>query len=269
MLIDASETMEKVRREKPLVHHITNFVTIYDCANIVKVFGASPVMAHAREEVADMAAASSALVLNIGTLTSEIVDSMLLAGKSANDNCIPVVLDVCGAGATKFRDDKCSEILDKISVSIIKGNSSEIARTAGEDVRTRGVDASVVEKNLREVARTLAKRRNCTVVVTGKEDIVADEKSLVRVLNGHSMMADVVGTGCMATSVIGTFAAVEKDLVVASVAGLVCYEVAAEIAAKNANGPGSFRELLIDAVYNLDSSTIKRMQRIEVQRTEV
>ncbi len=257
------KTMEKVRREKPLVHHITNFVTIYDCASIVKAFGASPVMAHAREEVADMAAASSALVLNIGTLTSEIVEAMLLAGKSANDNCIPVVLDVCGAGATKFRDDKCSEILDKISVSIIKGNSSEIARTAGEDVRTRGVDSSIVEKNLREVAQALAKKRNCTVVVTGKEDIVADEKSLVRVMNGHSMMADVVGTGCMATSVIGTFAAVEKDLVIASVAGLVCYEVAAEIAAKNASGPASFKEKLIDAVYNLDSSTIKRMQRIE------
>ena len=268
MLIDASEILEKVRREKPLVHHITNFVTINDCANIVKVFGASPVMAHAREEVADMAGISSALVLNIGTLTSEIIDSMLLAGKSANDNCIPVVLDVCGAGATKFRDDKCSEILDKVFVSIVKGNSSEVARTAGEDVRTRGVDAAVVEKSLWEVARTLAEKRNCTVVITGKEDIVADEKSLVRVLNGHCMMADIVGTGCMATSVIGTFAAVEKDPVVASVAGLVCYEVAAEIAAKNASGPGNFKEKLVDAVYNLESSTVKRMQRIVVKRIE-
>ena len=263
MIIDSSETLEKVRREKPLIHHITNFVTIYDCANIVKVFGASPVMAHAIEEAADMAGISSALVLNIGTLTSEIVEAMLLAGKSANGKHIPVVLDVCGAGATKFRDDKCFEILDEVRVSIIKGNSSEIARIAGEDVQTKGVDAVVVEKNLQDVARDLAKKRNCTVVITGKEDIVADEKSLVRVLNGHSMMADIVGTGCMATSVIGTFAAVEKDLVVASVAGLVCYEVAAEIAAKNANGPGSFKEKLIDAVYNLDSSTIKRMQRIE------
>ena len=127
MLIDSSEPMEKVRREKPLIHHITNFVTIYDCANIVKAFGASPVMAHAREEVADMAGISSALVLNIGTLTSEIVEAMLLAGKSANVKHIPVILDVCGAGATKFRDDKCFEILDAVRVSIIKGNSSEIA----------------------------------------------------------------------------------------------------------------------------------------------
>jgi hydroxyethylthiazole kinase len=262
VLIDSSEPMEKVRREKPLIHHITNFVTINDCANIVKAFGASPVMAHAREEVANMAGISSALVLNIGTLTSEIVDAMLLAGKSANGKHIPVVLDVCGAGATIYRDDKCFEILDEVRVGIIKGNSSEIARIAGENVQTKGVDAVIVEKNLQDVARELAKKRNCTVVITGKEDIVADERSLVQVLNGHPMMADIVGTGCMATSVIGTFAAVEKDLVVASVAGLVCYEVAAEIAAKNASGPVSFKEKLIDAVYNLDSGTIKRMQKI-------
>lgn len=266
MLIDSSEPMEKVRREKPLIHHITNFVTINDCANIVKAFGASPVMAHAREEVADMAGISSALVLNIGTLTSEIVEAMLLAGKSANCKHIPVVLDVCGAGATRYRDDKCCEILDEVRVSIIKGNSSEIARTAGEDVQTKGVDAVIVEKNLQDVARGLAKKRDCTVVITGKEDIVADERSLVQVLNGHPMMADIVGTGCMATSVIGTFAAVEKDAVVASVAGLVCYEVAAEIAAKNASGPGNFKEKLIDAVYNLDSGTIKRMQKIVTER---
>jgi hydroxyethylthiazole kinase len=220
-------------------------------------------MAHAREEVADMAGIASALVLNIGTLTSEFVEAMLLAGKKANDKNIPVILDVCGAGATKFRDDKCLEILDEVFVSIIKGNSSEIARIAGENVQTKGVDAVIVEKNLQEVAQGLARDRNCTVVITGKEDIVADKKRVVRVLNGHPMMADIVGTGCMATSVIGTFAAVEKDYVVASVAGLVCYEVAAEIAAKEAQGPGSFKEKLFDAVYNLDYGTIKRMQKIE------
>jgi len=260
----ASDCLERVRKEKPLIHHLTNWVTIYDCANIVKVFGASPVMAHAREEVAEMAGISSALVLNIGTLTADFVEAMILAGKSANLKGIPVVLDVCGAGATKFRDDKCFEILDEVRVSIIKGNSSEIARMAGECVSTRGVDASAVETNLMEVARDLAEKRNCTVVITGKEDIVADEKRVVRVLNGHSMMANIVGTGCMATSVIGTFAAVEKDCVAACVAGLVCYEVAAEIAAAKAEGPGSFKERLFDAVYNLDAETVKRMQRIEV-----
>lgn len=259
----ASDCLERVRKEKPLIHHLTNWVTIYDCANIVKVFGASPVMAHAGEEVAEMAGIASALVLNIGTLTTDFVEAMILAAKSANKKGIPVVLDVCGAGATKFRDEKCFEILDKVRVSIIKGNSSEIARIAGESVSTRGVDASSVEKNLLEIARDLAAKRNCTVVITGKEDIVADEKRTVIVKNGHGMMANIVGTGCMATSVIGTFAAVEKDYVAASIAGLVCYEVAAELAAAKAEGPGSFKERLFDAVYNLDGETVERMQRIE------
>jgi hydroxyethylthiazole kinase len=259
----ASICLERVRKEKPLIHHLTNWVTIYDCANIVKVFGASPVMAHAGEEVAEMASIASALVLNIGTLTTDFVEAMIIAGKSANQKGIPVVLDVCGAGATKFRDEKCFEILDKVRVSIIKGNSSEIARIAGERVSTRGVDASAVDKNLQEIARELAAKRNCTVVITGKEDIVADENRVIIVKNGHGMMANIVGTGCMATSVIGTFAAVERDCVDACVAGLVCYEVAAELAASQAHGPGSFKERLFDGVYNLDGETVKRMQRIE------
>ena len=252
MSINASDLLEKVRAQKPVIHHLTNWVTIYDCANIVKVFGASPVMAHAKEEVADMASIASALVLNIGTLTPDFVDAMKLAAIAANRKDIPVILDVCGAGATKLRDDACFEILDSVKVNIIKGNASEIARIAGENVQTKGVDAA-----------SLAKRRSCTVVITGKEDIVADESRVVRVKNGHTMMADIVGTGCMASSVIGTFAAVEKDLVSASVAGLVCFEIAAEIAARDAKGPGTFKESLYDSVYSLDSETINRMQRIE------
>jgi hydroxyethylthiazole kinase len=261
----AAETLRKVRNEKPLVHHITNWVTIYDCANIVKVFGASPVMAHAREEAADMAGIASAVVLNIGTLTTDLVEAMILAGKSANSKGIPVVLDVCGAGATKFRDDKCIEILDNVKIGIIKGNSSEIARIAGESVQTKGVDASgsvEIENRRKDIARSLANRRDCTVVITGKEDIVADDGRSVIVRNGHSMMANIVGTGCMATSVIGTFAAVEKDYVKASASGLVCYEIASELAAENSHGPGSFKEQLFDAVYNLDEKTVEGRQRI-------
>lgn len=262
-MINASDVLEKVRREKPVVHHLTNWVTIYDCANIVKVFGASPVMAHAKEEVADMAGIASAVVLNIGTLTPDFVEAMKLAATSANQKGIPVVLDVCGAGATRLRDDACFEILDGVRVDIIKGNASEIARIAGENVQTKGVDAAAVEKNLQEVALGLARKRNCTVVITGAEDIVADGERVVRVLNGHPLMADIVGTGCMAASVIGAFAAVEKDLVSASVAGLVCYEIAAEMAAKEAKGPGTFKEKLYDAVYGLDAETVERMKKIK------
>jgi len=262
-MIDTSEILEKVRTQKPVVHHLTNWVTIYDCANIVKVFGASPVMAHAKEEVADMVGIASALVLNIGTLTLDFVEAMLLAAKSANSKGIPVVLDVCGAGATKLRDNACFRILDEVRIDIIKGNASEISRIAGENVHSRGVDATEVKNNLQEVAMMLAKRRKCVVVITGVEDIVADEERVVLVKNGHPIMAKIVGTGCMAASVIGTFAAVEKDLVNASVAGLVCYEIAAEVAAKEAKGPGTFKEKMFDAVYNLDARTVNSMQRTE------
>jgi hydroxyethylthiazole kinase len=262
MKVLASDVLERVRWQKPVVHHLTNWVTIYECANIAKAFGASPVMAHAKEEAADMAAIASALVLNIGTLTVDLVEAMLLAGKSANEKGIPVILDVCGAGATKMRDDACFEILKNVLVTILKGNASEIARIAGKDVQTKGVDSSAVEKDLLTMASELARKRHCIVVITGQEDIVADEERIVLVKNGDPMMANVVGTGCMAASVIGAFSAVEEDRLEASVAGLVCYEVAAEMAAKTANGPGSFKEDLFDAVYNLDAKTVNRMQKI-------
>ncbi|OGS18675.1 MAG: hydroxyethylthiazole kinase [Elusimicrobia bacterium RIFOXYA2_FULL_40_6] len=262
-MFDIYSLLERVRTQKPVVHHLTNWVTIYDCANVVKVFSASPVMAHAPEEVADMANIASSLVLNIGTLTTEFVESMKLAAKAANKKGIPVILDVCGAGATKLRDDKCSELLNQVKIDIIKGNASEIGRVAGLDVKTKGVDAVDFAGNLKDIAKNLASKRNCTVVITGKEDIISNGKSVYVVKNGHPMMASIVGTGCMAASVIGTFAAVEKDLASAAAAGLVCYEIAAELAAGQSSGPGTFKEKFFDAIYILDKHTIDKMQRIE------
>lgn len=255
--------LEAVRGKSPVVHHLTNWVTIYDCAQVVKSFGASPVMAHAPEEAADMAGIASALVLNIGTLTTEFVESMKIAAKAANNKGIPVVLDVCGAGATPFRDRKSFEILDSAKVDIIKGNSSEIARIAGRDVRTRGVDATEVSHDLREIASSLAKARTCSVVITGKEDIVADATSAYRVNNGHGMMSHVVGTGCMAASVIGAFAgASPDDLSAAAAAGLACYEIAAELAVTLSSGPASFKSHLFDSIYRLEKKDVEAMQKI-------
>lgn len=139
--MDIAGLLDLVRAKKPLVYHITNWVTICDCANVVKAFGASPVMAHAIEEAADMAALADALVLNIGTLTKDVIQAMRLAARAANAKRIPVVLDVCGAGATRFRDDTCLSLLDDVSIAIVKGNISEVSRIAGLDVQTKGVDA--------------------------------------------------------------------------------------------------------------------------------
>lgn len=260
--IQAAKLLNQIRKQKPVIHHLTNWVTICDCAQIVKTLGASPVMAHAKEEAAEMAGIASALVLNIGTLTLEFVEAMKIAAREANQRHIPVVLDACGAGATKLRDQKCRELLNEVTIDILKGNTSEIARMAGENVRTQGVDAASVKKNMAVLAGRLAKEKKCIVVVTGKEDVVTDGHKTYLILNGHSLMADVVGTGCMAASVIGTFAAVEKDLVLAAVSGLICFEIAAECAAKKTAGPAAFKEKLFDSLYHLDQKTIRQFQNV-------
>ena len=255
--------LKKLRQEKPLVHHITNWVTIYDCANITRVAGALPVMAHSREEAADMSFIANALVLNIGTLTPALIESMKLAGKAANEKNIPIVLDAVGVGATKLRDDKAFELLNDVKIDIIKGNSSEIAKLAGEDVQTKGVEATKVEKDLIEIAKKLANGRNSTVVVTGEEDIITNGNEIYIVKNGHEMMGQFVGTGCMATSVIASFAAVEKDYAMAAASALVCFGIAGELAAKGSKGPGSYKENFYDEIYNLDEEKINKMQKFE------
>jgi hydroxyethylthiazole kinase len=257
------DLLEKVRQQMPVVHHVTNWVTIYDCAQVVKTLGASPVMAHAREEVAEMAAIASAIVLNIGTLTVELVDAMKLAAKIANERKVPVVLDACGAGATRLRDQKCLELLEQVRIDILKGNASEIARLAGQPVTTRGVDATNVAGDLGMLAVQLARQRNLTVVITGKVDVVTNGTQTWFVRNGHPMMSSVVGTGCMAASVIGTFAAVGEDLGYAAASALACYGIAGEFAAGKAAGPASFKQELIDFLYHLDRATVERMQKIE------
>ncbi len=259
----AYDLLQKVHRQSPVVHHLTNWVTIGDCAQIVKTLGASPVMAHAPEEVADMTRIASALVLNIGTLTVDFVEAMKTAAASANQKGIPVILDVCGTGATELRDRKAFELLDQVTINIIKGNASEIARVSGANIRTKGVDATEVATDLEALAQTLAVRRQATVVITGKVDIVAGHQGIYRVKNGDALMTHVVGTGCMAASVIGTFAAVDPDHPQAAACALACFGIAAELAAKQSRGPASFKNALFDCLYTLDQPTVERMQRIE------
>ena len=252
-----------LKEQKPLVHHITNWVTIYDCANVVRAIGALPVMAHAKEEAADMAKIARALVLNIGTLTTGLIESMKIAGKAANEKGIPIVLDAVGVGATKLRDDKAAELLNELKIDIIKGNASEIAKLAGENVQTKGVESTKVEADLIEVAKKLANEKKSTVVITGKEDIVTNGTDVYLCNNGHDMMGSIVGTGCMVASVIGAFAAVEKDYAKAAASALVCFGIAGELASRNASGPGSYKTLFYDEIYNLDGTDISDMEQLE------
>ena len=257
------EIFSKIKNEKPLVHHITNWVTIYDCANITRTFGALPVMAHAVGESADMARLASALVLNIGTLTPTLIDSMIHAGKRANEKSIPVVLDAVGVGATTLRDEKAFLLLENIKINIIKGNASEIARLAGEDVTTKGVETTQVEADLVNISKKLASGRKTTVVITGQEDIITDGDKVFLVKNGHEMMGSIVGTGCMAASVIGVFAAVENDYAKASASALACFGIAGELAAVSSKGPGTFKVNFYDEVALLNKEKIEGMSKIE------
>ncbi|MCK9374619.1 MAG: hydroxyethylthiazole kinase [Syntrophobacterales bacterium] len=261
--LKAFTLLERVRTQSPVVHHLTNWVTIYDCAAVVKLLGASPVMAHAQEEVAEMTSLASALVLNIGTLTVEFVEAMKIAARAANAKGIPVILDACGVGATQLRNLKSLELLEQVRIDLIKGNASEVARLSGAAVHTRGVDATRVDLDLNEVARSLAARQRGTVAITGPEDLVSDGRRLFRVKNGHPLLGQLVGTGCMATSVIGAFVAVEPDLTLAATAALVCFGVAGELAAQGSPGPGTFKARLFDCLAGLDEPTLDRLQRVE------
>ncbi|MBU1727635.1 MAG: hydroxyethylthiazole kinase [Candidatus Omnitrophica bacterium] len=262
--IEIYALLQRIRKEKPLVHFLTNWVTIYDCANIAKVLGASPVMAHAKEEAEEMAGLASALVLNIGTLTIDFVESMKAASRGANNKGIPVILDVCGAGSTHLRDKACFELLSNAKINVIKGNVSEIARIAGRQIHTKGVDSAVVTESHLELAKELAGKYKAVVVITGEQDIVSDGHKIYLVNNGVAMMGNVVGTGCLAASCIGAFCAVEKDWAYASAAGLSCFEIAAECAAKEVSGPGMFKEKIYDEVYNLSEEKINSMQKVEL-----
>ena len=247
----AGKILQKVRDMKPLVHHITNYVTASECANITLSAGALPVIACADEEAADIASCASALVLNIGTLNDRQVASMLKAGAAANEIGIPVILDPVGIGATPFRRKSVEKILSSVHVNVIKGNAAEISVLAGAEAIMRGVESVGDYTDISDSAKLCAQRYNCTTVVTGKRDIITDGIRILSVENGSEMMSRVVGTGCMSASVIAAFCAVESDTVEASAAALAIYGLAAEKASSYSSRPQLFKFALMDELQNL------------------
>ncbi len=259
--------LNEIREKQPLVHHITNWVTIFNCAQAVKSIGASPVMAHAPQEAAEITSISSALVLNIGTLTEELIESMLISVKSASEKMIPVVLDVCGAGASSMRNTSCIRLISTGGISIIKGNASEVSCIAGLDVTTKGVDSTEVSFDLSDVALNLSKKLSCTIVITGKRDYIAGDGRLFTVDNGSELMGKVVGTGCMAASMIGCFAAVlPGDLPKAATAALAAWGIAGEKATEKSTGAGSFLVHIFDELSSLTEDDIVRGEKITAMK---
>ena len=254
-----------VRANAPLVHSITNFVVMNFNANVLLALGASPVMAHAREEVADMANIAGALVLNIGTLEPDWIEAMKIAHTRAHARGIPVVLDPVGAGATPYRNQALSELIANASPSIIRGNASEIMSVAGLATATRGVDSSVGSNQALDSAQILAQKINGVVCVSGETDYVLDAQGRAAHLsNGHVWMTKVTGVGCSASAMIGAFAAVQSDLWRATLAAMAYLGVVGEVAYEQAqnDGVGTYQMQLLNAVQMLDEATF--VQRLKL-----
>jgi hydroxyethylthiazole kinase len=261
--VAAAGIYTRVRQKRPLVHHITNFVVMNITANITLCTGALPVMAHAIEEVEEMVAAAGSLVLNIGTLWPAQMESMLAAGRRANQLGIPVVLDPVGAGATTLRTQSSKRLLDELSISVVRGNLAEIATLAGVKAEISGVESIGVSGDAATVAAQFAREHGCVAAVTGVVDVVTDGQRVVKIGNGDPLMAAVTGTGCMATAVVAACVATERDCVDAAASALAAYGLAGEIAAKRAQGPGTFQMYLFDALAGLTAETLQWGMRIE------
>jgi len=263
-LISAGSTLRTLRERKPLVHQITNYVVMNETANATLALGALPVMAHAVEEVEEMAGIASALVLNIGTLSERWVDAMLLAGRAATARKIPIVLDPVGAGATAYRTATARQLLDAIGVTVLRGNAGEVATLVGAEAEVRGVESMAVGVEPAELAREAARRLGVIASVTGPVDHVSDGERVLAVANGHELLAAVTGTGCMSSALTGCFLAGKPEQPLEAAAeALAAFGVAAEDAAAKAEGPGTFHVQLYDALYALDPETLDARTRIQ------
>ena len=261
MNLQTGADLRVMRERKPLVHQITNYVVMNETANATLAIGALPVMAHAPQEVEEMASVAGALVLNIGTLSDHWVEAMLAAGRAANRAGAPIVLDPVGAGATGYRTQTAQRLLGDLKIAVVRGNAAEIATLAGQEAEIRGVE-SIGAAASPELAHAAAKALGCVASVTGPVDHVSDGQHSYSVANGHPLLGTVTGTGCMSTAMTGCFLAVRPEAPLEAAAeALVAFGVAAEDAAEHARGPGTFHAALYDALAALDPDTVDARYR--------
>ncbi len=266
------EKSENVRKLSPVVHNITNYVTVNDCANILLACGASPIMADEPLEAADITSICSGLNINIGTLNERTIKSMFISGKKANELNIPVLLDPVGAGASALRTDTAVKLLNEVKFSVIRGNASEIKTLAGESADTKGVDAGetdAINDDMVETAKKFALKTGAVVAVTGKTDIVTDGTKTFLINNGNKMMSSITGTGCQLSALMTAFAAANKDDILTACAAAVCtMGLCGEKGAErmtSLDGNSSYRNYIIDAVYNLTGDDLERGAKYEVR----
>lgn len=242
--------IQQVRDNAPLVHNVTNLVTMQRVADMLLAMGASPLMAHAQSELDDITNIAQALVLNIGTLDAQWVNAMHRAQELALNKKIPIILDPVGAGASQLRTTTAKQLL-KHGVTIVRGNASEILALCSDTYKTKGVDSLYQTDAAITAGQQLAANYNCCVAISGKNDVICYQDKTIILSHGHELLTRVTGMGCTVTAMIGAFAALIQDLLLASSSALLLLNIAAEVAAKNAAGPGQFYINLLDTLYNI------------------
>lgn len=270
-----SQILENVKSKTPLVHNITNYVTVNDCANILLAAGGSPIMADDISEISDITSICSSLVINIGTLNNRTVESMLAAGKLSNELGHPVILDPVGAGASKLRNETTLRLLKEVKFAVIRGNISEIRFVAGMSSNTSGVDANSADssdvESIKKIAKNLSKSTGAVIAITGAVDVVADNEKTYIIRNGHPMMGKVSGTGCMLSSLIGAYAGANYDNILEAAACAVTVmglsgELAFAKLTEVGGGTGTFRMLIIDYVSQITNTIINGGRKIEIEK---
>ncbi len=270
------EALKRVREKTPLVHNITNYVTVNDVANALLACGGSPIMSDEPDDVADITSICGGLNINIGTLNKRSIEAMFIAGKKANELSHIVTLDPVGAGASALRTNTAIELMEKVKFDVIRGNISEIKTLALGSGTTKGVDAdsadTVIEDNLDEMvkfAKNFAKKTSAVIAITGAIDLVADSEKCYVIRNGRPEMSKITGTGCQLSALVCAFVVANPENKTEATAAAVCLMgLAGEIGLKNmksSDGNSTYRNRIIDAIYNMDEKTLKRGAKYEIR----
>ena len=271
-----SKILSNVRESCPLIHNITNYVTVNDVANILLACGGSPIMSDDSDEVEEITSICGGLNINIGTLNKNTIPSMFLAGKKANQLGHKVLLDPVGAGASKLRTQTAIDLIKMVKFDVIRGNISEIKTLALGSGTTKGVDAdvsdAVTEENLEKsisFAKKFAEEMNCVVAITGKIDLVADAKNCYVIRNGRAEMGKITGTGCQLSGMTAAFITANQNNILEATAAAVCaMGLAGEIAWKNmkkGDGNSTYRNRIIDAIYNMSGKELEKGAKYEIR----
>ena len=274
-MIDFARMLGNVRERAPLVHNITNYVTVNDCANILLACGASPIMSDDPEEVEEITSICGGLNINIGTLNGQTIESMFLAGGRANELEHPVLLDPVGAGASELRTDTALDLLEEVKFAAVRGNISEIITLAYGNGTTKGVDADEEDQlnasnrdSVIRFASEFAEEYETVVAITGATDVITDGRRVCLIQNGHPMMSRITGTGCMLSAMTTAFLAANPEQPFEAVCAAVCaMGLAGELAHKRLSpleGNASYRNYIIDAIYHMSGAQLEEGARYEL-----